>query len=1108
MKPQFSDFTSRLNFIPIVFENGGVFPYRSKDVPQLSDILNILKKLKIKYDKILFSLPNDEKPVEFYSKSNDKNENNQILKTNLPVPSICYPMKKDVEFSYYLNILSLNNNFKSIQKIYQRHLDNEQYNNPSYNDENDDDNDFQPIKARIKAIARMLDNQWESKPNESFFCMAENAYHATLQRREMLKTDPLLEVISICEPKAEYRGRNIMIRVKFGFSFPNKIPVNQYTFPMSSDQTADYALLFLFNDRIKTQFQIFGLEPKNYIFVIPGTNEIIAGNHSLASFVFIQKFLDSSKSFLDLMVNEKDKILNDRFLKTQAEKVINSKINNIAPLTLSNTEIFHISHQNYKNQKFIPHNKVSADFIVILEGFLLKRKGLEYGKTFSFNIDAFIYVGSTQFEAIDQIQNYNLYNDNCSSMKDDKQQNKMEYFTTGIRFKFNTHICQLPRYSKLVIKLESCMNRKQIICYASIPIFNRDGFLQTGKHSLNFISCNEVPPTPGIIGVTYDSDNIISSSFGSVKIALPTYSRTIKFALLDIAKPSDFQEILTREEIEKQNISTSPLSKLSNSQSLFIYNNRWRLVKYSDFLPLYLRVIQLHSIESVSELPLLLNQWENPSNSSLLYMLSGQFMDPIIRKYVVLHLESWPNETISLFLLQLVQALQFEPEDDSELALFLLKRAILEPKYLGMQFFWCLKSLFDFPWIHSRILWMLTTLVAFSDDWTTFVFSYLFNERQLDLCKNYSNQNIKNVRNILREYKLTDDTQLPIDPKLIVKEYVPEKCFFADSAKKPLFLTFKSSDPFCSNDLIQMMVKVDDDLRQDQITLQLMKVMDDIWKNHGLNMQLRLYSVLSTGRNQGIIEIVPHAVTISSIQKKYGNIRGAIKNDVILNWLNDRIHDSKGSFQTKYNFPKQSPERKSIKEMRKNKSFIGEINDFSLNQSILLTKEIQLKNYMYSMAGYIVATYVLGIGDRHCSNMMIQEDGHFFHIDFGHFLGHFKTALGGLIDRESNLFYFSESFAYVLGGIGSPKYKEFEQLCCDAFNIIRANHEIIVTLLFLMLGTGIPELSSKDDLKYIENALMLDLTDDQASNKFKEMLKTVQKMKKVTVSDFCHLTQH
>ena len=197
---------------------------------------------------------------------------------------------------------------------------------------------------------------------------------------------------------------------------------------------------------------------------------------------------------------------------------------------------------------------------------------------------------------------------------------------------------------------------------------------------------------------------------------------------------------------------------------------------------------------------------------------------------------------------------------------------------------------------------------------------------------------------------------------------------------------------------------------------------------------MSLYKVLCTGNQQGMLEMVTNAETLASIHVKEG---GAINQ-----------------------FFSKAPIKNWIEKNRADVSSAEAIN-----------------NFLISNVAYCLATFVLGIGDRHNDNIMIKKNGELFHIDFGHFLGHFKYKMG--IKRERAPFVFTRQFQTVLGDDNSKLFLEFKEKLKRGYTILRNNKDAIVTLLRILLCTGIPELNEKS-LKYLEGTLAMKKKDKEA----------------------------
>ena len=165
--------------------------------------------------------------------------------------------------------------------------------------------------------------------------------------------------------------------------------------------------------------------------------------------------------------------------------------------------------------------------------------------------------------------------------------------------------------------------------------------------------------------------------------------------------------------------------------------------------------------------------------------------------------------------------------------------------------------------------------------------------------------------------------------------------------------------------------------------------------------------------------------------------------------------------------------------------------------------ETCVQNFVKSCAGYCVATYVLGIGDRHNDNIMLTKKGDLFHIDFGHFLGNFKQ-FKGIYKRETTPFVFTPMYAHVMGGKDSSAFDQFVDLGCEAFLILRRHHRMLMNLFLLMLAAGIPELEL-NTISWLRHTLILEQNEDDAKNHFLAKIDESRKNTRARINDAIHI---
>ncbi|KAK4048993.1 Phosphatidylinositol (PI) 3-kinase [Microbotryomycetes sp. JL221] len=537
-----------------------------------------------------------------------------------------------------------------------------------------------------------------------------------------------------------------------------------------------------------------------------------------------------------------------------------------------------------------------------------------------------------------------------------------------------------------------------------------------------------------------------------------------------------------------------PTQELTALQRDLIWQFRFYLARDKRALTKFLKsVLWTDPGEVRQAVEVLLPLWAEVEMDDALELLGpGEgFRDRRVRAYAVTQLAKADDDELMLYLLQLVQALKFEPptgqstqagsirhsrhvsasqrqsatSDDAmpSLAEFLIERSARN-HVLGNHFFWYIR-------VECEDLQKGSLFVDVANRFTRRIID-VRGQSEMDVLQRQS-QFIARLSQLAHELRTSKDARPkkidklrsaladsrsglgafepmphPLDAKVKIVGIDADKSSVFKSNLFPLRLHLlcesdelelgnKSSTSATEPVSYPVIFKNGDDLRQDQLVIQLFTLMDRLLRKENLDLRLMPYRVLATGAVDGMVQFV-ESKTLQDISNEFGgNLLGYLK----------AFHPEPTSTTT-----------------------------YGVKPEVLDT-------YVRSCAGYCVVTYLLGVGDRHLDNLLLSPDGHFFHVDFGYILGRDPKPYPPAVKV-------CKEMVDAMGGVHSQHYARFKSLCHTGFTSLRKNANLIINLVALMVDGNIPDIKLEPDkaVTKVQDKFLLDLSEEDAIKAFEALL--------------------
>ena len=288
--------------------------------------------------------------------------------------------------------------------------------------------------------------------------------------------------------------------------------------------------------------------------------------------------------------------------------------------------------------------------------------------------------------------------------------------------------------------------------------------------------------------------------------------------------------------------------------------------------------------------------------------------------------------------------------------------------------------------------------------------------------------------------------------------------------------------------IISIIVKGNEDMRQDQFVYQVMEIFLSVFEKENLEIYLKPLKIISASRG-GIIETLTNTTSLQKIKGINYDELITTSTAVVSSTntrLNGNLNSNPNSTRTVSGLnenAKSFPSNKNnLLQFYSANTIASNTNSYGSLKSYFILKfgntntqkyKQNINNFMISLVGYSLVCYVLEIKDRNNGNILVDDQGHIIHIDFGFLLSHSP----GNLNFEKAPFKLTSEFVELLDGFESDLFRNFQDLFWKGFIALRNNINYITSFIdiYMLSNSDLPCFNRKETISdSVKEKLMLD----------------------------------